>query len=264
MTKKGVAPALAFLLVAGLSTTAMSAPTASPKTDSLAKKQAPAPKPDSLAKKQAPAPKADSLVQKQSAAQAPDTATRLHFGHLSISTVPAGAEVSLDSVQKGQSPLTLDSLVPGTHVLIVKAAGYFGKKVSVDVPADSAVSLKVTLVLPARLVVVSQPSGAAAFLDNKELGVTPCDNPRIKPGDHTLKIEKAGFAPLEKRMALTEGKTDTASATLQPLAAAGTVQKAAPAAKKKGFDRIAAIIAVGAFVVFGVAILAVEMNEAAH
>ncbi len=259
---KALTAALVCVMVTGL--TASSAPASGSKADSLSKKQAPAAKVDSLAKKQAPATKADSTAQKQASAPAADTSKHPHFGHLSISTVPAGAEVSLDSVQKGQSPLTLDSLVPGTHILIVKSAGYFGKKVSVDVPADSAVSLNVALVLPARLVVVSQPSGAAAFLDDKELGVTPCDNPRIKPGDHTLKIEKAGFAPLEKRMTLTEGKTDTVSAALKPIAAAGTAQKAAPAAKKKGFDRIAAIVAVGAFVVFGVVILAVEMNEAAH
>ena len=259
---KALTAALVCVMLTGL--TASSAPASASKADSLSKKQAPAAKVDSLAKKPALAPKADSLAQKQASAPAADTSKRTHFGRIAIVTVPAGAEVSLDSVQKGQGPLTLDSLAPGTHTLIVRAAGYFGKKVSVDVPADSTVSLNVTLVLPAHLVVVSEPSGAAAFLDDKELGVTPCDNPRVKPGDHTIKLDKAGYTPFEKHISLTEGKTDTLSATLQPVAPAAKAQKAAAAPKTKGFNRIAALIAVGAFVVFGVIILAVEMNEASH
>jgi len=62
-------------------------------------------------------------------------------------------------------------------VLIVKATGYFGKKISVEIPGDSTLTLNVALVLPSHLVVVSEPAGASAFLDDKELGVTPCDNP---------------------------------------------------------------------------------------
>jgi PEGA domain len=242
---KALTAALVCVMLTGL--TASSAPASASKADSLSKKPA-------------LAPKADSTAQKQASAPAADTSKSAHFGRIAIVTVPAGAEVSLDSVQKGQGPLTLDSLAPGTHSLIVRAAGYFGKKVSVDVPADSTVSLNVTLVLPAHLVVVSEPSGAAAFLDDKELGVTPCDNPRVKPGDHTIKLDKAGYTPFEKHVSLTEGKADTLSATLKPVAP----QKAAAAPKTKGFNRIAALIAVGAFVVFSVIILAVEMNEAAH
>jgi len=33
-------------------------------------------------------------------------------------------------------------------VLIVKATGYFGKKISVEIPGDSTLTLNVALVLP--------------------------------------------------------------------------------------------------------------------
>jgi len=47
-------------------------------------------------------------------------------------------------------------------------------------------------------------------------------------------------------MTLTEGKTDSLSVVLQHIPPSGTEKKPAPVIpKKKGFDRIAALIAVG-------------------
>ncbi len=214
----------------------------------------------------APAQRPDSLASKKGPVQASDTTKRAHFGRLVVTTTPPAADVSVDSLSKGQGTVTVDSLVPGSHTIIVKALGYFGKKITVDVQADSVLNLPVTLVLPARLVVESQPAGATAVFDGKEIGVTPCDISRVKPGDHTVKLEKAGYISLEKSVTSTEGKTDTLSAALQQVVSPPPpAQKpAAPPANKKHFDKIAALVAVGAFVVFGLVLLGVEIHEAAQ
>jgi|GEM_PF-1355471 hypothetical protein len=274
MTRNVFVTTLTCVVFTGLSTNSFSAPAPkadplagkqvrSVKTDTLTKKQIISPSNDSLAKEQGGAKEIDTLAQNQVSVPAADAAASPHFGRLAIVTTPADAEVSLDSVMKGHGPLTLDSLMPGLHTLIVKAPGYFGKKVSMDVPADSTVNVSVALVLPARLVVISTPAGAATFLDGKELGVTPCDNSRVKPGKHTLKLDKAGYVPLEKAVSLSEGAADTLSLVLQPLASTAVPQKPIPA-PAKGFDKIAALVAVGAFVLFGVVVLVVELNEASH
>ena len=211
-----------------------------------------------------PSPQSDSLVRTTAPTAPVDASKRTHTGRLTIITTPASAEVSVDSLAKGQSPVKVDSLTLGQHTVIVKAAGYFGKKVTVDVPADSTVSLNVALVLPAHLVVTSLPAGATTALDDKEIGATPCDVTRIKPGEHTIAITKIGYAPKQMHLVLTEGKTDTLNAVLQQLApvpAAG--QPKEPPTNKK-FDKLAALIAVGVFVVFGLVLLGVEMHEAAH
>lgn len=213
----------------------------------------------------APSPKPDSLVRTTAAAALTDTTKHVHLGRLTITTTPISSEVSVDSFPKGQSPVTIDSLAPGQHTIIVKAAGYFGKKVTVDVPADTTISLTIALVLPAHLVVTSIPVGASARFDDKDMGTTPCDISRIKPGEHGIKLNKPGYVPNEMRISLTEGKTDTLAVVLQQLAPAPVAQqpKAPPASNKK-FDRMAALIAVGVFVVFGLVLLGVEMNAAAH
>jgi hypothetical protein len=211
----------------------------------------------------APTVKKDTLVPKKEAAAVPDSIARKYLGRLSIVSTPPQAEVNVDSIPKGVSPVVVDSLAPGTHVIIVKAMGYFGKKVIVDVPADTTVDLAVTLVAPAHLVVMSDPPGAAALMDGKQIGTTPCDNPGIKPGTHALKFSKAGYFTLEKQVALTEGKTDTVSVMLRPVPQTGAALKQPVAPPKKtGFDRVAALAAAGAFVVFAAILLGVELHEA--
>ena len=52
-------------------------------------------------------------------------------GTLVVSSVPAGASVYLDSVSVGNSPVTLNSVAPGTHLVEIKSPGYL--TISMDV-----------------------------------------------------------------------------------------------------------------------------------
>ena len=47
------------------------------------------------------------------------------------------------------------------------------------------------------LAVTSEPSGASLFVDGSKLGASPLDPRKIKPGEHTVRIVKEGFVPLE-------------------------------------------------------------------
>jgi hypothetical protein len=191
-----------------------------------------------------------------------DTAAALHFGRISLTTLPETAEVSVDSVFKGSSPLTLDSLAPGGHVLIIKRKGYFGKKVSVEVKADSVLAVDVALVKPGELVITSDPPGAKVILDGKENGITPCENAKLKPGEHVLRLEKEQFLQFEKTVVATEGKTDTLSfslTVLKPQPVAPTAPQ--PAAVKRGLDSTILIVLASIFVVFGIVIFAAESGS---
>jgi hypothetical protein len=195
------------------------------------------------------AAKEDTLVPKKEVVPTPDTTNRNHLGRLSIVSTPPKAEVSVDSLPKGYSPVIVDSLTPGPHVIIVKEKGYFGKKVFVDALADTIVTVAVRLVAPARVVVLSDPAGATASVDGKGIGATPCDNPALMPGSHALKLDKAGFVSLEKQVVLTEGKADTISVVLRPVPqTGGTPKQPAFAPTKTGLDRVASLVALGAFV----------------
>lgn len=191
-----------------------------------------------------------------------DSVAAVRFGRIKVTSVPESAEVSIDSIPKGNSPCTLDSLKPGSHVLIIKQKGYFGKKVSIDVGQDSTVVVEVALVKPAGLVIASAPAGAAVIIDGKDAGVTPYENTKVKPGDHVVRLEKQQYIPLEKTITSTEGKTDSLSLTLSAVKVQQS-SAAAPAqpAPKRGLDTTILIILTGVFVLFGIGIFAVESGS---
>jgi hypothetical protein len=192
-----------------------------------------------------------------------DTVSALKCGRLTVTTTPETAEVSIDSVVKGSSPLTLDSIAAGNHVLIVKRKGYFGKKVLVEVKPDSMLAVEVTLVKPGSLVLKSNPSGANVFLDGREAGVTPYENAKLKPGNHSVRIEKYQFGTVETTITASEGTKDSLSFTLQPMPVAPAAAAPPPKvpAQKRGLDTTILIVLTSIFVVFGIVIFGIESGS---
>jgi hypothetical protein len=213
-------------------------------------------KPDSLVKAK------DSAVKVKDSAAAPAAVVPAAFGRITVTSTPAQAEVSVDSVVKGECPVTVDSLQQGTHVLIVKKKGYFGKKITVRVTPDSTVAVAVSLVKPGRIVLKSDPDQARVFLDGKEAGVTPYDNGAVKPGSHTVRCEKDSFVPFEKQLFIAEGAEDTLSVALSVKQERPVEAKKAPApAKKSKFDKMTTAIVAGLFAVFGIVLFSIEIEE---
>ena len=59
----------------------------------------------------------------------------------------------------------------------------------------------------ARLSVASNPSGADIEVDGSLVGNTPSEI-EVAPGDHTLKVSKAGFKPWERKFKATAGNVN--------------------------------------------------------
>lgn len=55
------------------------------------------------------------------------------------------------------------------------------------------------------LTVESVPAGASVFLDGEFRGLTPCDIAPLGPGQHSLRLEKAGFETWVQRIEFREG-----------------------------------------------------------
>ena len=63
------------------------------------------------------------------------------------------------------------------------------------------------------LVIKSDPEAAEITIDGKFVGTTP-STIQLKPGDHTVLIEKTGFKTWQKTISVTAGSSATLSATL--------------------------------------------------
>jgi hypothetical protein len=67
-------------------------------------------------------------------------------GGISIISAPSGAEVYLNNVFRGLTPITLDSLAPGTYTVILKLSGYQDWQSTAQVTAGQTAQLSATLI----------------------------------------------------------------------------------------------------------------------
>jgi hypothetical protein len=182
------------------------------------------------------------------------------FGRCTVSTDPAEAMVYLGDSLKGKTPLVLDSLVPGKYEIQLKIKGYFIKKVPIDVAAGVTDTVFARLIKPARLVVVTEPGGALLKINSRDTVRTPYITEKLKPDTLRISIEKDGFLPVYDTLVAASGGRDSLYFSLTSLAPADTAKTPA---KPHGTKRVMyhALISLGVFLVFAVAVLAVDISN---
>jgi hypothetical protein len=66
-------------------------------------------------------------------------------GSISVTSAPTGAEVYLDNAFRGLSPMTLDSMSPGTHAVLISLSGYQDWSSQIQVTAGQTTQIAATL-----------------------------------------------------------------------------------------------------------------------
>ncbi|MDG6256038.1 MAG: PEGA domain-containing protein [Methanomicrobiaceae archaeon] len=78
----------------------------------------------------------------------PGSAPPAGYGSIDVSSSPWGAEVYVDGLYKGKTPVTVRNVPAGTHEVILSKSGYADATQEVTVTADASVSVKRTLTVP--------------------------------------------------------------------------------------------------------------------
>ena len=145
----------------------------------------------------------------------------------------------MNGERRGVTPLTLRGLAAGTYAVRVSRAGFTAAEQRVVLNrARPSRSLDVTLrrataarpATPARrpapraaapaptgdgsLVVDSRPPGARVIVDGRAVGVTPLTIPALSAGTHTVRIERAGYAPVATTTRVEPGARARVAVTL--------------------------------------------------
>lgn len=68
------------------------------------------------------------------------------MGGVDIKTDPNGAEVFVDNISIGKTPLSFSNLFPGNHKIAIKKEGYFDYETTVNITAEKTVTLQENLV----------------------------------------------------------------------------------------------------------------------
>ena len=120
-------------------------------------------------------------------------------GVVNVESDPAGAEVRLDDIVQGTTPLSL-TVPPGSHALIVRQ-GTRTKQLTIDVTRGATKAYFITWgepepVAPATAVtgslsVVSDPPGSAVVVDGTTRGQTPLTIRELAAGRHDVLVRGA-------------------------------------------------------------------------
>lgn len=120
------------------------------------------------------------------------------FGPLRVSSTPQGAEVFIDGRAVGRTPLALDRVKAGQHVVEIKGAqlSYAPFRSTVVVKRGAATAPIEATLSPreADVVISSVPPGADVWVDGTPRGQTSLKL-RLLGGDHQLRTALAGYAP---------------------------------------------------------------------
>jgi len=135
-------------------------------------------------------------------------------GRLQVRTDPPGALVSVDSIPRGASPVTIGNLAPGDHTVIVSANGSSVQQ-SVTVDAGMTSALVVPLGskekgLLSGWIAIASPIEVQLFEGGKLLGTNQSDRIMVASGTHQIDLvnEALGYRA-SRNVSVAPGKVET-------------------------------------------------------
>ena len=114
------------------------------------------------------------------------------FGYWQVSSEPTGAAIYLDEKFLGKTPLVREKIPSGEHTLRLTYEKYKTHQepfiINDGDEPDFDIALEPNF---ASLTINSAPeNGAAVFIDDKQVGITPFTEPMMQAGTYIIRIEK--------------------------------------------------------------------------
>ncbi len=150
------------------------------------------------------------------------------MGDVSVKSVPPGANVFLDAnyegITRSSQFLDITGVTPGIHTILLEHSHYQDYSANIKVSAGATTEVSATL-QPAPepqqttgvLIVSSEPSGAAIYLNNQYMGITPASLRSISAGSYTLLLREEGYEDYADTVQVPGGTSTEVSFMLTPL-----------------------------------------------
>jgi formylglycine-generating enzyme required for sulfatase activity len=125
------------------------------------------------------------------------------WAEVSISSLPAGADVQVDGESIGTTPLVTD-ILQGRHEIALSSDGYKTMTFMQSIEAGKDITLDTIQLLPVdgQLSVSSVPVGASVTVDGIFQGTTPISLSLVANDEHALQLSKAGYNTVEQSVSL--------------------------------------------------------------
>ena len=151
--------------------------------------------------------------------------TSTSVGSIRIVSIPSAANIYIDGIYRGSTPMTVGDLAAGDHTVLLRRSGYREYTTTVTIPAGGTAELRPTLSAlsssSGSIDVISYPAGASVYLDDVYRGETTpfdaLDIPNVAPGDHDLTLTLGGYYDYVTTVTVNAGRTTSVVATLSDL-----------------------------------------------
>jgi len=139
---------------------------------------------------------------------------------LKVVTIPDGARIYVNNQFRGESPLTLEALAPGTYRVRAEASGYDpdARDVVVAAASDEVEEFRLDR-NSGSLEITTEPAGVRILVDGEHVGTTtspeeesdrlslPLEADLLSAGEHTIQLVKAGY--FDKKFTIDVRKDET-------------------------------------------------------
>lgn len=122
--------------------------------------------------------------------------------NLSVVSEPIAAKVYIDDMLMGETPLVINSLDVGDYELKLVKDDYEPWIEKVQIESGALININAALKWGETIEVVSNPAGAALFIDGERKGDTPLKM-TLKKGSYQLNLSKFGFEDYELLLTIT-------------------------------------------------------------
>lgn len=159
------------------------------------------------------------------------TLNPLH-GLLLVHSTPAGADVEINGVHRGTTPVLVADLPFGIYRAQITKSGFLPRQL--DIAIDSRVPQRLATTLTAdtaTLSVRTTPPGADVMLDGIREGVSPCEVANVRTGEVKLGISAAGHHAFEETLALQAGEVREIEISLRPRPSSLRITSTPPGAR---------------------------------
>ena len=130
----------------------------------------------------------------------------LASGTIDVLSEPTGAEVTVNGIPRGRTPLKVTGVPKGRAVVRFSLAGFEETVRELAVNAGDEQTLPVVLKgLPGTLHVASVPEGARVYVNERAEGKTPVTLAGLKPGDYLVRVERDGYGTQSRPVTLANG-----------------------------------------------------------
>jgi len=130
----------------------------------------------------------------------------LDSGVIDIITEPAGAEVTVNGIVRGKSPLKVTDVPKGRATVRFRLDGFAEEVRELSMNAGDSQTLSLALKgLPGTLSLTSLPPGARFYVNGSFAGKSPVIMPNLNPGDYEVRAELEGYGMLNRTVRIANG-----------------------------------------------------------